>query len=122
MYVPITRKIISSYDFVFDESFSTALANTSQPYSEAMTMRLDVTYTPCATSLRGKTGYIITFTQFEKGDILTKTCNNAESGDKSDDDSTMSPLLSKEDMDAMDSGNESDHDIIYTDMLEDICD
>ena len=34
----------------------------------------------------------------------------------------MPPLLSEEDMDAMDSGDESDHDIISTEMLEDICD
>ena len=34
----------------------------------------------------------------------------------------MPPLLSEGDIDAMDSGDESDHDIISTDMLEDICD
>ena len=34
----------------------------------------------------------------------------------------MSPLLREEEIDAMDSGNESDHDIISTDMLEDISD
>ena len=34
VYVPSTRKIISSYDIVFDESFSIALAYTSQPYPE----------------------------------------------------------------------------------------
>ena len=34
----------------------------------------------------------------------------------------MPPLLSKEEMDAMDSGDESDHDIISTKMLEEICD
>ena len=34
----------------------------------------------------------------------------------------MPPLLIEEDMDAMDSGYESDHDLIYTFMLEDICD
>ena len=56
----------------------------SQPYSEAMTMRPEVTYIPCATSSRGKTGIMITFAQFEEGYILTKTRNNAESGDKSD--------------------------------------
>ena len=33
VYLPSTRKIISSYDVVFDESFSSALAYTSQPYS-----------------------------------------------------------------------------------------
>ena len=32
VYIPITRKIRSSYDYVFDESFSSALAYTSQPY------------------------------------------------------------------------------------------
>ena len=54
VYVPSTRKIISSYDVVFDESFSSALAYTSQTYSEAMAMRLVVTYTPCAMSSREK--------------------------------------------------------------------
>ena len=34
----------------------------------------------------------------------------------------MPPLLSKEEMNAMDYGYESDHDLIYTDMLEDIHD
>ena len=106
VYVPSTRKIISSYDFVFDESFSSALAYTSQPYSEATAMRPAVTYTPCATSLREQTGDIITFSQFEEGNILTKTSNNAESGDKSNDDSIIPPLLSEEEMDAMDSSDE----------------
>ena len=64
MYVPSTRKIISSYDVVFDEIFSSALEYTSQPYSEAMVMFPAVTYTPCATSSRGGNGDIITFTQF----------------------------------------------------------
>ena len=73
VYVPSTRKIISSYDVVFDEKHSSALAYTSQPYSEAMAMRLDVTYTPCATSSREQTGNIITFAQFEEGNIFTKT-------------------------------------------------
>ena len=50
LYVPSTRKIISSYDVVFDESFSSALAYTSRPYSEAIVMRPAVTYTPYATS------------------------------------------------------------------------
>ena len=46
VYVPSTRKIISSYDVVFDENISSALAYTSQLYSEAMAMRPEVTYTP----------------------------------------------------------------------------
>ena len=32
----------------------------------------------------------------------------------------MPPLLSKEEMNAVDYGNESDHDLISTEMLEDI--
>ena len=111
MYVPSTKKIISSYEIVFDEILSSALAYTSQPYSEAMTMRPDVTYTLCATSLRGETGDIIMFTQFEEGGILTKTCKDAESGDG---DSIMPKLIREEEMDALDSGDESDHDLIST--------
>ena len=34
----------------------------------------------------------------------------------------MPPLLREEDIDAMDSGGESDHDLISTEMLEDIRD
>ena len=104
---------------MFDESFSSALAYKSQPYSEEMAMRPEVTYTPCATSSREQTGNIITFAQFEEGNILTKTLNDAESGEKSDNESIM---MSEQDMDAMNSGDESDHDIISTEMLEDIRD
>ena len=50
VYVPSARKIISSHDVVFDESFSSALVYTSQNYSEEMAMHLSVTYTPCDTS------------------------------------------------------------------------
>ena len=76
MYIPSTIKIISSYNVVFDESFSSALAYTSLPYSEAMAMRPAVTYTLYATSSKEQTGNVITFTQFEEGNILTETCNN----------------------------------------------
>ena len=51
----------------------------SEPYSEAIVMRLSATYTPCATSLMEQTGDIITFTQFEEGNILTQNPNDAES-------------------------------------------
>ena len=50
VYVPSTRKVVSSYDIVFDESFSSVLSYTSRPYLEAMVMRLEVTYTPYAMS------------------------------------------------------------------------
>ena len=84
VYIPSTRNIISSYDVVFDESFSSALAYTSRPNSEATAMRPAVTYTPYATSSREKTCNVITFAQFEEGNILTETRNDAESGDESD--------------------------------------
>ena len=65
MYVTSTRKVISLYDVVFDKNISSALSYTSRPYSEAMAMRLSVTYTPYATSSKEQTGDLITFTQFE---------------------------------------------------------
>ena len=119
VYIPSTRKIIPSYDVVFDESFSSALAYTSQPYSEAMVVRPEVTYTPYGMPLREQTGDIIKFAQFEEGNILTKTRNDAEIGDESD---NKSVIMSKQDMGAMNSGDESDHDLISTEMLEYICD
>ena len=67
-----------------------------------------------------QTGDIITFTQFEEGDILNKARNDAESGDKYDDDSIIPSLISKEEIYAMDSGDESNNDIISTDMIEDM--
>ena len=76
MYVPSTRKVISLYDVVFDKSFSSALSYTSRPYAEAMAMRPTVTYTPYATSSKEQTGDVITFAQFEEGDLLSETRNN----------------------------------------------
>ena len=55
-----------------------------------------------------QTGDIIRFTQFEEGGLLSETCEDAESCDKSNDDSIVPSLLSEEEMDAMDSGGESD--------------
>ena len=49
VYIPSTRKVISSHNAVFDESFSSALSYTSRSYSEAMAMRPEVKYTPYAT-------------------------------------------------------------------------
>ena len=72
---------MSSYDIVFYESFSSALACTSRPYSEAMVIRPAVTYTPYGTYSIEQTGDKITFAQFEEGNILTKTHKDAESGD-----------------------------------------
>ena len=76
VYVPSTRKVILSYDVVFDESFSSALSYTSRPYAEAMGIRPTVTYTPYATSFKEQTGNVITFAQFEEGNLLTETRND----------------------------------------------
>ena len=119
VYVPSLRKIISSYDVVFDESFSSEISYTPQPYLESMPMRPAVMYTPCDTSLRVQTGKIITFAQFGEGNVLTKTHSDAESGYY---DSIMPPLMSEEYIDTMDSINESDNYLISTKMLEDIRD
>ena len=122
VYVPSSRKIIYSYNVVFGETLSSALVYKSQPYSEAMAMNPAVTYTPCATYSREQTDDIITFANFEKGNMLTKTRNNTLSGDESNEDSIMPSLLSEENMNAMDYGDDSDHDLISTEMLEDIRD
>ena len=58
------------------------------------------------------------FAQFDEGNLLSETCNDAESGDKSDDGSIMPPLLREEEMDAMDSGDESDDEPLSTKILE----
>ena len=97
LYLPSTRKVIYSYDVVFDKSFSSALSYTSQPYSEAMVVRPAVTYTPYATSSKEKTGNVITFTHFEEGYLLSETQNlfaenrdNKESSNEPDDYSNVS--------------------------------
>ena len=77
MYVPSINKIISSYDVVFDESVSSILAYTSQPYAEAMYMRLSMTYTLYDKYSQKKTRNIITFTQFEEGGLLSETRDDA---------------------------------------------
>ena len=84
-----------------------------------MVMCLAVTSTPCFMSSIEQTDNIITFTHFEEGNILIKTHNNAKSGKEPDNGSIM---MSKQDMDAIDSGDDSEHGLIYTEMLEDIRD
>ena len=48
-------------------------------------MRQAVSYTPYATSSRKQTGNIFMFTQFEEGNLLSETQDDAKSGDKSND-------------------------------------
>ena len=93
--------------------------DTSRPYLESMVMRPAVTYNPYATSLKEQNGDVITLAQFEEGNILTETRNDAKIGDESDNKSIM---MSEQDMENINSGDESDHDLISTEMLEDISD
>ena len=58
----------------------------------------------------------------KRGGILTKTSNDTEIDDKSNDDLSMPLLLIKKEMYTMDYGDESDYDLIFTEMLEDIHD
>ena len=82
-------------------------------------MRPEVKFTLYAMSSKEQTGDVITFTQFEEGNILTKTRNDSESGDESNNESIM---MREQDTENINSGDESDHDLISTKMLEDICD
>ena len=47
------------------------MEKTSQPYAESMAMQPAVSYVPYAKYSRGETGNIITFAQFEEGDLLS---------------------------------------------------
>ena len=119
MYVPSTRKVISSYNVVFDKSFSSALSYTSRPYLEAMAMRPAVTYTTYATSSKEQTGDVITFAQFEEGDLITETRNDTESSDESD---RKSIMMSEQDMENLKEKEKFDDDHISTETLHDIRD
>ena len=80
---------------MFEESFYSALSYTSRPYAEAMEMRPEVTYSPYATSSKKQTGDVITFAQFEEGNLWSETRNDTESGEESN---SKSIMMSKQDM------------------------
>ena len=84
-----------------------------------MAMHPAVTYTLYAMSPKEQNGDIITFAHFEEGKKLTEARNDAESGDKSDNESIM---MNEEDMENIDSNEYSDNDVISSNMLEDIRD
>ena len=116
MYVPSTRKVISSYDVVFDESFSSALSYTSRPYAEAMAMRPTVTY---ITSSKEQTRDLITLTHFEEGNLISETRNDTESDDEFNRESIM---MSKKNMENIDEKEKFNDNLISTKTLHDIRD
>ena len=54
IYVPITNKIVSLHDVVFNVTFHSELEYTSRPYSESLATQLEVSYIPYATSSNEK--------------------------------------------------------------------
>ena len=71
-------------------------------------MNPSMSYILCDKSSKEQTENIVTFAQFEEGNILSETRKDTESGDEYDDESIVT----------MDSGDESDHDLISKEMLE----
>ena len=82
-------------------------------------MRPAVTYTPYATSSKEQTGDVITFAQFEEGNLLSETRNDTESSDESD---SKSIIISKNNMENLDETEKFDNDLISTEALHDIRD
>ena len=87
-----------------------------------MAIRPAVSYIPYDTSSSEQIGDIITFAQFEDGNLLSETHDDTESGYKFDDNSTLAPLISEEEINAMLSGDESDAEPMPPDILKDIRD
>ena len=84
-----------------------------------MAMRPTVTYTPYATSSKEQTGNVIMFAQFEEGNLLTETRNDAESGYESD---SKSIMMSEQDTENLDEKENLDDDLISTETLHAIRD
>ena len=82
-------------------------------------MRPTVTYTRYATSSKEQTGDVITFAQFEEGNLISGTRNDTESSDESDSESIM---MSKTYMENLDEKEKFDDDLISTETLHDIRD
>ena len=82
-------------------------------------MRPAVTYTPYATSSKEQTGNVITFAQFEEGNLLNETRNDTESDDASDSESIM---MSERDTENLDETEKCDEGLISTELLQDIRD
>ena len=84
-----------------------------------MAMRPAVTYTPYALSSKEQTGDVITFTQFEEGNLLSETRKDTESDDESDSEPIM---MSERDMENLGKTEKFDEGLISTETLHDICD
>ena len=84
-----------------------------------MAMRPAVTYILYATSSKEQTGDVITFAQFEEGNILTETRNDTESCGEYNRESLM---MNEQDMENIDEKEKSDHNLISFETSEEIHD
>ena len=91
-----------------------------------MVIQSAVAYIPYSPSSRGKTGDTFMTVQFKDVGLLYETWNllsephdDPETGNKSDDNSTLPPLINEDEMDVMASGDESDSETMSTEILED---
>ena len=75
IYIPNTRKIVSSHAVVFEEKIYSVLAYTPHPYSDTLSMQPEVLYIPYGTPYYKQTGNIIAFAQFEEGYLLENEQN-----------------------------------------------
>ena len=82
-------------------------------------MRPTVTYTPYATSSKKQTGGVITFAQFEEGNLISETRNNTESDDASDREFIM---MSLRDIENLGETEKCDEGLISKELLQDIRD
>ena len=101
------------------KGYLVALSYTSRLYAEAMAMHPAGTYTPYATSSKEQTDDVITFAQFEEGNLISETRNDTESDDESNSESIM---MSKKDMENLNETEKFDDDLISTETLHAIRD
>ena len=78
-----------------------------------------MSYTTYDISSREKTGDIITLSQFEEGKLLSETRHGMEIVNQYDENSTLAPLISEEEMDQMSSGDESDDELTVLEEIND---
>ena len=74
---------------------------------------------PYVTSSKEQTGDVITFAQFEEGNLISETRNDTESGDESDRESNM---MSERNMENLDETEKFHDDLISTETLHEIRD
>ena len=81
-YVHSTQKKVYLLDAIFDETFCSELSYTSCPYPESLVTQRAVLYIPYDTSSHEKTRNIITFIQFEEGNLVEIQRNVVEEKNK----------------------------------------